>query len=52
MTEPREPREIFVLRLRPEKDCADAIRALRGALKTLLRQFRLRAIDVREERRK
>ena len=47
MTPPKEARPIFVLRLRPEPR-VDAVRALRAALKALLRRFGLRAIDVRE----
>jgi hypothetical protein len=45
-------RPIYLIRLRPEKDVADPIRALRAALKTLLRQFGLRAVEAHEERGK
>jgi hypothetical protein len=38
-------RPAFILILRPEPD-VDPIRALRGALKVLLRRFGLRAISV------
>jgi hypothetical protein len=40
-------RSIFTLRLRPEKG-VDPIRALRGALKILLRKFGLRTVSVEE----
>ena len=39
----------YVIRLRPNPRI-DAIRALRGALKILLRRFGLKAIEVKEER--
>jgi hypothetical protein len=42
-------RPIFTLRLLPEKG-VDPIRALRGALKILLRKFGLRAASVEEGR--
>jgi hypothetical protein len=48
MTDTREPRPIFVIRLRAEKG-VDALRALRAALKVLGRRFGLRAVEVREE---
>ena len=42
-------RPIFIVRLRPQPG-VDGIRALRLALKVLLRRFGLKAIDVREDR--
>jgi hypothetical protein len=48
MTDTREPRPIFLIRLRAEKN-VDALRALRAALKVLGRRFGLRAVEVREE---
>jgi hypothetical protein len=42
-------RPIYLLRLRPEPG-VNGTRALRHALKTLLRCYRLRAVDLREER--
>jgi hypothetical protein len=44
---PASERVIFILRLRPEPKI-DAHRALRAALKSLLRHFGLRAISVEE----
>jgi len=41
-------RPTYLVRLRPNPRI-DAIRALRAALKVLLRRFGLRAIEVREE---
>jgi hypothetical protein len=41
-------RPIFVLRLQPLPR-VDAIKALRAALKNLLRQFGLRALSVEQE---
>jgi hypothetical protein len=41
-------RPIFVVRLQP-KPGIDPARALRAALKVLLRRFGLRAIEVKEE---
>jgi hypothetical protein len=38
----------FVLRLRPEPKVPDATRALRRALKVLLRRFGLKALSVEE----
>ena len=43
-----EPRPIFVIKLRPEPG-VDGVRALRRALKVLLRRFRLRCTDIRQE---
>lgn len=48
MTAARE-RPTFTLKLRPEPDVDDATRALRLALKVLLRRFGLRAISIEEE---
>jgi hypothetical protein len=47
----QEARPIFVIRLRPEVG-VDGARALRRALKVLLRRFRLQCVDIREERAK
>ena len=41
-------RPIFIVRLRPQPGI-DGIRALRLALKVLLRRFGLKAIEVKEE---
>ena len=41
-------RPIYTVRLRPQPG-VDAVRALRAALKVLLRRFGLRAIEVKEE---
>jgi hypothetical protein len=49
MSEPREPRPIFVIELQPEKHVVDPTRALRGALKRLLRSYGLRAVSVEEK---
>jgi hypothetical protein len=43
-----EPRPIYIVRLRPLPGI-DAVRALRAALKVLLRRFGLKAIEVKEE---
>jgi hypothetical protein len=48
MPEKSERRPIFVLRLRPLPG-VDAVRALRAALKTLLRRFGLHALSVELE---
>jgi hypothetical protein len=45
----RVNRPTFLLRLRPERS-VDPIRALRAALKVLLRLFGLRAVSVEGER--
>ena len=45
---PETKRPIFVLRLQPLPR-VDAIKALRAALKNLLRQFGLRALSVERE---
>ena len=44
-----KPRPIFILRLRPEPR-VDPTKALRRALKLLLRHCGLRALSVEEER--
>jgi hypothetical protein len=46
----RSQRPTFTLRLRAEPG-VDAIRALRAALKVLLRRYRLRAISISEDGR-
>jgi hypothetical protein len=45
-------RPIFVMRIRPEKNIADPLNALRRGLKNLLRQFGLRCLSIEEERPK
>lgn len=47
-----ERRPVFILRLRPEPAVADPTRALRWALKTLLRKFGLRAVSITVEAEK
>ena len=42
-------RVVFIIRLRPEPNVAFPIRALRWALKVLLRRFGLRAISIKAE---
>jgi hypothetical protein len=39
---------VFVVKLRPLPHCTDPIKALRSALKTLLRRFGLRCIEINE----
>jgi hypothetical protein len=39
---------VFVVTLRPLPHCADPIKALRGALKVLLRRFGLRCVELSE----
>jgi hypothetical protein len=39
---------VFTVKLRPLPHCTDPIKALRGALKVLLRRFGLRATEVSE----
>jgi hypothetical protein len=46
MNTPARGRPHFIVVLRPEPHVADSIKALRGALKTVLRQWGLRAIMV------
>jgi hypothetical protein len=43
-------RPVFVVELRPERHVADPARALRRALKALLRRFGLRALSVEERK--
>jgi hypothetical protein len=43
----RADRPTFIVRLRPEPG-VDAVRALRSALKVLLRRFGLRCVEVRK----
>ena len=43
-----EPRPTFILRMRPELHVADPVKALRQALKLLLRRCGLRCIEARE----
>jgi hypothetical protein len=51
MTAPKpEQQPVFVLRLTPEKTCPDPARALRRALKVLLRRFGLRCVAAEEVR--
>jgi hypothetical protein len=45
----RQSGQVFVIRLRAASK-VDAIRALRGALKVLLRRFGLRAISAEQEK--
>lgn len=42
-------RPTYVLRLRPERDVPNPTRALRRALKVLLRRFGLRAVSCEQE---
>jgi hypothetical protein len=48
---PAAERPTFTITLRAEPNVEDAIRALRAALKSLLRRHGLRAIAVREDHR-
>jgi hypothetical protein len=41
-------RPVYLVSLRPEPDCVDHIRALRWALKRLLRDHKLRCTGIRE----
>jgi hypothetical protein len=43
---------VFVVTLRPLQNVTDPIKALRGALKILLRRFGLRCVSVTEEKLK
>jgi hypothetical protein len=45
-----KPGNIFTVKLRPLPGVANPIRALRWALKRLLRDYKLRCIPVSEER--
>jgi hypothetical protein len=42
-------RPVFVLKLRPEPRVTDPVRALRAALKALLRRYGLRCLTAYEE---
>jgi hypothetical protein len=44
----QESGRVFIVKLRPLPYCTDPIKALRAALKTLLRRFGLRCIKVSE----
>lgn len=46
---PASIRPVFVLRVRPERDCADPIQSLRALLKTMLRKYRLRCLSIEPE---
>jgi hypothetical protein len=46
---PRTPRTVYLLRIRPEPDVTDEVRALRTALKLLLRRCSLRCISLTRE---
>jgi hypothetical protein len=46
--EPKSSR-VFTLKLRPLPHCTDPIKALRGALKVLLRRFKLCCVSCIEE---
>jgi hypothetical protein len=48
---PEQKRPIFVVRLRPEPGVADPVRALRAALKILLRRFGLRCVSAQRDGR-
>ena len=45
------PRISYVVKLRPEPHCVDSTRALRRALKVLLRRFGLRCVEFSEAAR-
>jgi hypothetical protein len=45
-TTPAKDRPHFIVVLRPEPHVADPIKALRGALKTVLRQWGLRCVSA------
>jgi hypothetical protein len=45
----RSGRPTYLVRLRPEPNVVDSIRALHSGLKSLLRRNRLRCVSVREE---
>jgi hypothetical protein len=46
---PAAARPVFTVQLRPEPQVTDPIRALRFALKFLLRRFGLRAISISDD---
>lgn len=48
MTEKLRP--VFVLKLRPEPQVSDPVKALRAALKQLLRRYGLRCLTAYEEK--
>jgi hypothetical protein len=50
VTEPQPARPTYVLRLRPTPQCPDPIKALRWALKLLLRRCHLRCTSCEEVR--
>jgi hypothetical protein len=43
-------RPVFVLKLRPEPRVVDPVKALRAALKVLLRKYKLRCLTIYEEK--
>jgi hypothetical protein len=45
-----DARPRYILVLEPEKHVSDPVRALRGALKRLLRSYGLRAVSVEEQK--
>ena len=48
MSRRKPPRPVFALRLQPLPGVADPIKALRVALKRLLRAHKLKCLDVRQ----
>ena len=48
--QPTKDRPTFVITLRPERNIADPIRALRALLKSALRRHGLRCTSAREEK--
>jgi hypothetical protein len=52
MVEPsgkRGEQPVYVIRLRPERQVVDPVKALRRALKVLLRRCGMRAVSVEQE---
>lgn len=47
---PVDQRPVYLIMLRPEADVDEPMRALRAALKSLLRRFGLRCLSIREGR--
>jgi hypothetical protein len=45
----RQPRPVFIIKLRPVRADCDGIRGLRAILKSLLRRYGFRCIDAREQ---
>jgi hypothetical protein len=45
------PRPIFILRIRPEPHVDDPVRALRHALKKLLRAYGIRVLKIDQEKK-